>query len=140
MDRLQVPKEKRPKICPKIEKPQADFFKRLDWRAVGLGTDLGRNASDDLLTFQAGIGCDEANEHVKDLAGAFGDQKLEFNHGQRCAVPDIQKFQVHLKTLPIPLLDLHLCLTIRLSPTSRALSPNPKRLWWHVVIWVLSWA
>ena len=25
MDRLKVPQEKRPKICPKIEKPQADF-------------------------------------------------------------------------------------------------------------------
>jgi hypothetical protein len=24
MDRLKVPQEKRPKICPKIEKPQAD--------------------------------------------------------------------------------------------------------------------
>jgi pyruvate kinase len=34
MDRLKVPKEKRPKICPKIEKPQAFFEYRRDHRKV----------------------------------------------------------------------------------------------------------
>ena len=36
-----------------------------------LGTDLGCNAWDELRTFQAGIGCDEVNEHFKDLVAAF---------------------------------------------------------------------
>lgn len=124
MDRLQVPKEKRPKICPKIEKPQAHFFKWFDWRAVGLGpTDLVRQGS-------SCWGFWRSKTWVQPWSTLCGT----------CYMTYIWRFQVHLKTLPFPLLDLHSCLTFRLSPTSRALSPNPKRLWWHVVIWVSSWA